>query len=385
MSHVGRVWKSERATERDPVSGVAKVRLTNYLGHSHHLYFTNPGWWDGGRRLLFGSDRENASNLFSVELATGLLTQLTEFPRRENPDESFLFAAVNPQRAEAYFWHNRELVALDLSTLAQRRLYRAPDGFAVNMTNVTADGRFVCSVIYEDLARRFAVDLLHGFAGFAQYHAARPLSRVVEIAVDGAGDRVLFEEHYWIGHINTSPTRADWLTFCHEGPWAEVDNRIWGLNRATGNVWKIRPTEPGERVGHEYWLADGETIGFHGNTKLGHGQATFGFIGFDNSQHVEVPFPTDSHHFHSNTREWIVGDGPPDQTNVLLWHYDGREFSAPRALCRHRSSAHWQNTHVHPRFSPDGRHVVFTSDDSGYGQVYVVDVPAWDSLSAPVD
>jgi oligogalacturonide lyase len=39
-----------------------------------------------------------------------------------------------------------------------------------------------------------------------------------------------------------------------------------------------------------------------------------------------------------------------------------------------------QQLHVHPRFSPDGRHVLFTSDVSGYGNVYLAEVPEFASL-----
>jgi Tol biopolymer transport system component len=35
---------------------------------------------------------------------------------------------------------------------------------------------------------------------------------------------------------------------------------------------------------------------------------------------------------------------------------------------------------VHPRFSPDGAYVVYTSDELGYGNVYQAFVPAFDSL-----
>jgi len=34
-----------------------------------------------------------------------------------------------------------------------------------------------------------------------------------------------------------------------------------------------------------------------------------------------------------------------------------------------------QHTHPHPSFSTDGRRVVFTSDQSGYAQVYEVNLP----------
>ena len=60
-------WRSFTADR----TGIEVRQLTNYKGHSYHLYFTNPGWYDGGRKLLFASDRCNATNLFSLELASG--------------------------------------------------------------------------------------------------------------------------------------------------------------------------------------------------------------------------------------------------------------------------------------------------------------------------
>ncbi|MBM3889895.1 MAG: oligogalacturonide lyase, partial [Verrucomicrobia bacterium] len=58
--------KAEWSTYKDAQSGVEVVQLTNYKGHSHHFYFTNPGWYDGGRKLLFSSDRDNRTNLHGI-------------------------------------------------------------------------------------------------------------------------------------------------------------------------------------------------------------------------------------------------------------------------------------------------------------------------------
>ena len=52
----GSRWTSELTTSQDPVSGATVRQYTNYKAHSHHFYFTNPGWYDGGRKVLFGSD-----------------------------------------------------------------------------------------------------------------------------------------------------------------------------------------------------------------------------------------------------------------------------------------------------------------------------------------
>jgi len=103
----------------------------------------------------------------------------------------------------------------------------------------------------------------------------------------------------------------------------------------------------------------------------------FGFIRYDNTQRLELPFPYNSHHFHSNTRDLIVGDGSQGERVkwVLLYERDGDQYKTPRVLCEHRSSRHIQITHVHPRFSLDGKQVLFTSDRSGYGQVYLAQMP----------
>jgi oligogalacturonide lyase len=369
----------EWRTFTDDQTGVAVRQLTNYKGHSHHLYFTNPGWYDGGRRLLFGSDRGNATNLFSIELSSGAITQLTDLDQPPPPAEtSFLFASVNPRRAEVYFWHGRDLVALNLESLEERRLYRAPDGFLTNMTNVTADGNYVCTGLYEDLSGQFKLDLLHGYVGFREYWAAMPLSQVLRIDTASGAAVVIFEEHYWIGHVNTSPALPHILTYCHEGPWQQVDNRIWGLDMTSGRTWQIRPGPADELVGHEYWLADGEQIGYHGRSPQG--DPFYGSIRYDNTGQIEAPFPQDSNHFHSNDLGMIVGDGNYAAPTLRLWRFDGERFEGPRVALTHRGSFHAQILHVHPRFSPDGKQILFVSDMSGYGNLYLIDTPDFDAL-----
>lgn len=367
-------FPSEVVTYVDPRSGRRVRQLTSHRCHSHHLYFTNPGWFDGGRRLLFASDRGNRSNLYSVHLESGEITQHTfgDMPRGAK-ETSFLSCALNPTRPEAYFWRGRDLMAMDLMANQERRLFEAPDGFLVNMLNVTADGRQICTALYEDLSDRFAVDLFNGYVGFREYWAARPQSRLMTIPTDGGPAREVFAEHSWIGHVNTSPTLPNILTFCHEGPWEKVDNRIWGCDLNDGRVWPIRQRRaPDEIVGHEYWHADGIHIGYHGRRD---GRHTFGRIRYDDTDCFEVAFDEMTGHIHSNGFDLVVGDGQGDRDRCLrLWRFNGSGFDPPRALAMHNGSFHVQKLHVHPRFSPDGTKVVYTSDRDGYGQVYEVEV-----------
>jgi oligogalacturonide lyase len=58
MSEV-KIWPSERSVYKDPASGATVTQLTSHKCHSNHHYFTYPGWYDRGRKLVIVSDRDN--------------------------------------------------------------------------------------------------------------------------------------------------------------------------------------------------------------------------------------------------------------------------------------------------------------------------------------
>lgn len=372
--------RSEKQTYVDPSSGVEVIQLTNYKGHNHHFYFTNPGWYDNGKRLLFSSDRKNRTNLFGVHLVTGEIEQLTDLEPVGLPRElEFLRACKNPVREEVYFWHDLKLLALDLVSRKTRTLYEISPKWCVSMTNCSADGCLVYFSANEDLSDRLRVDLLRGYVGFREIWKARPLSRIIGVTTDGGGGEVVFEEQYWIGHVNTSPTQSHLLTFCHEGPWEDVDQRIWGFDVNQGRAWKIRPMSGKEYIGHEYWYTDGVRIGYHGGNA--DGKPILGHIRYDSTGQREWATSYPGHIF-SHDENLIVGDAGKV---IRAWKYQDGSYLGPRILCRHDSDMRIQQTHPHPCISPDGKQVVFTSNRSGYGQVYMAPLVNFDSLPAVVE
>lgn len=361
----------------DSRTGVPIRQLTNYKGNSHHFYFTNPGWFDNGRKLLFSSDRNNRTNLFAIDLIDYTIRRLTDLEPVPLPREIEFFSAFkNPVKDEVFFWYDRDLLSLDLNTLQTTVIFELDSGWNNSMTSCAADGHYVYFSISEDLSHLFEVDVLRGYVGFEETWKAKPLSKIIRVARDGSTHEVIYEEKYWIGHVNASPSRSDLITFCHEGPWGKVDNRIWCLNVDTKEVWKIRPrTHEGERVGHEYWYADGETIGFHG-TRVD-GSAFLGHVRYDDTGLVEVNFSKHTGHIHSNDKNLIVGDGGGV---IKLWKWNGNTYDGPRVLCEHKSSLKTQHSHPHPRFNANGNRVLYTSDVTGYCNVYLVDLPDFESL-----
>jgi oligogalacturonide lyase len=101
-----------------------------------------------------------------------------------------------------------------------------------------------------------------------------------------------------------------------------------------------------------------------------------------------VRFPFHSTHFHSLDERLIVGDGTPAavfgdfdaQPFIQLFKWDGGRYVGPRVLAHHRSTFNDQHAHCHPRFTPDGRAILYTSDLTAYANLYLVEIGDFDAL-----
>lgn len=370
----GQIYPPEIVWQTDPATGVRVARVTSFRGNHNHLYFTNNSFYDGGRRFVIGGDRDNVTNFFSVNTEDFAITQLTDLPPLPyGEDLKALEAVVDPVRNACYFFYGRTLYRLDLMTLSMKAIYEAPEGFVHHVVSVPCDGEYVYTSIYEDLSARFRIDTQHGYVGFDDIFAAKPLSRILKIRADGSSSEVIREENCWIAHVNISPTHPTHLTFCHEGPWNRVDHRIWAMDTETGEVRKLRETLPGEVIGHEYWFRDGERVGYHGTRP--DGNAYLGYACFDGSDGEETEFSYPATHVFSVDESLVFGDGGPAVPYISVWQKDGERYLPGRALCGHFSSFKDQNAHPHPAITPDGKYCLFTSDRSGYEQVYLAEIP----------
>ena len=361
-------YRSERAAFTDPDTGAAVVRYTGWRGNSNHLYFTNNSFYDGGRRIVFMSDRENAQNLYSLDLESGEIEQLTELPQPPYPmgyglHESF----VDPVRDACCFFVDRTMMRLDLRTRAMQAIYEMPPSFRHHILSVSADGRYVYTSIFAEVP---------GARTLQEISVAHPRSRIVQIDADGGGARTIWEEDAFLAHVNASPTDPDLLTFCHEGAWDRVDHRLWLLDLRVGTPRKLHPCGEGEVIGHEYWYADGRRIGYHGHLR---GAFQLGVTDWDGAHDRAWTFPFRTGHIYSLDERLVVGDGSREGRYIRLWALEADGYGPPRALCAHNCSFKTQEAHVHPRFTPDGRAVLYTSDETGYNQIYLARVP--ESLS----
>ena len=371
-----KTFPSEIRCFQDRVSGVNIRQLTGYLGHSNHAYFTNNGWYDTNKRLLFPADRDNVTNLFSIEIESGEISQLTNFQPGEREPVHFT-NDVNAKRNEVYYTRMRTIYALNLDSGETRPLYKIPDGFHASIGMSGADGDYVYGTLTEDLSDRVYTNMSAGYIGMRETFYAKPDCRIVRINLDTNEVETLRQENCWIGHVNPSPVRADLLTFCHEGPWELVDHRIWMMDLKTGESIRLREREmDGEKIGHEYWHADGEHVGYQVHQPNGKGgfNSFFGVIKYDGTGRQEapcVPFPSPDH-IHSNDFSLIASDSGKC---IKLYRNNGNGFDEARVLAMHDGSFFYGSHHPHPRFTADGKYILYNSNASGYCNLYLAEIP----------
>lgn len=401
---VGQVWKDGVFEYKDSYSGRWIKQLTNYKGHSRPLYFTDRYWTEDGKSFVFASDREGHSNLFRYDLPTEEIVQMTAFTGKGSPTGFYSLA-----NKAHYFLYDNGIYEVKIDSLKQRKIYEFEGEFvprcditlrrdgtyeiiSKSTLNVSCDGKFVCTMVqhWDDVKPTGDPTIYYSYSRHAEMRLKKPLTRIIKVEIETGKATVVHEDRCHMGHINNCPTNPDILTFCHEGPWKIVDQRMWGLNIKTGEVWKIRPQDGTVSVGHEYWFADGETLGYHGRMRENENKQFYGAIKWDGTMQEEYDFPFQSTHFHSLDFNLIVGDGSAFMKHhvygdyarpyIMLFKKVGDKFVGPKLLAFHRSSLNDQHAHPHPQITPDGKNIIYSSDLTNYSNIFMVEIGDFDSL-----
>jgi len=374
-------FASEIVEHVDRETGVKIRRLTGWKGHSHHPYFTENGWYDNDTKMLFMSDRHNARNIFSIDITSGEISRLTDMPAGGAEIASSL--GINKHRNEIYYMQSGQLFSLSLETLETRLIYAAPEGFKLGGTKPLACGKYLVGSLGEDLSKKIYVNTSASYVGMRETFEAKPDGRIIRINLETGEVDEVWQEYCWVGHVNPSPTQPHLLTFCHEGPWHLVDHRIWLLNLNTGKATKLRERKvEGELIGHEYWFEDGLHVGYQCHspqsqaTDNERGMTWFGYVKHDGTGEVEsnCKHPRNTpDHIHSLDEKIFCSD-TGKSINIFKNNGDGT-FDGPRKLCMHDGSFFWGGHHPHPRLTPDGKHVVYNSNNLGYCNIFMAEIP----------
>jgi oligogalacturonide lyase len=214
-----------------------------------------------------------------------------------------------------------------------------------------------------------------------------PVSRLVIIDTQtGLHDIIL--ERDSIGHPEFHPDDASLLHY--GGPYY---NRVWVIYRDGTGHREALPRIGTQWLVHEAWMP--------GTRELSVINWPHGMLAVDIDTGRTRPLCAfNAWHAISNRQgtQFVADTTYPD---IGLQFFATTGDGEPRTLCYPEAwnlGAHWQtdhcpyddedyqqgkwtvhapqHTHPHPSFSPDGRFVVYTSDCSGFSQVYEVELPS---------
>lgn len=386
---IGDTWQSEMREFKDEKTGRTIRQLTT-LGNNVHLYFTENSFDSVKNEIVFISDRASGEdkrpedspcyNIFRMDLGTGLITQLTDEPRSvggvtKTPDSRLIVYTVGNQ-----------IKLLDTETGALTVVYAETGNFSLGAPSIAANRRYIA------FTRNEKVDAPRGpnYTGFKESFYRIKDGRVTLAYLNGDGAFDVHRDTHWLGHFQFCPDDSTLATFCHEGPWNLVTQRIWILDFVSREAKPCYRQEEYDSIGHEFWTQDSYIFfddrgpGHDGTITSSRTQAVVTDVSVN--ENVMIPFigladrygnvvrrvdmPFYCNHYHANPDNTIlVGD---DVDDLVLIDISGDEAKLS-VLCHHKTSWHTQSSHCHPTWSWDGTRILYASDCDGKVNIYLVE------------
>jgi oligogalacturonide lyase len=385
---IGQTWRSEIRTFNDPKTGREIQQLTR-IGNNHHLYFTENSFDACRDEIIFLSDRASGEDrapdentrydLFRLDLNSGEIVQLTNEP------ESIGSVTKTPDSQIVVYKTGSQIKKLEPATGRTSVIYEEAGDFGLGAPSIAGNRRYVA------FCRNERVDVPRGpnYGGFKESFYLIKDGRITVAYLDGSGWFDAVKDTHWVGHFQFCPDDSTLGSFCHEGPWNLVTQRMWLLDFVAREAKPLFRQAEQDSVGHEFWTQDGYILfenrgpGHDGTITSDRTQAVatdvpvncnamIPFVGLadrngDVVRRIELPYYCN--HYHANpdhTR--LIGD---DVDDLVLIDITGPRAS-PTVLCGHGTSWHTHDSHCHPTWSWDGSRILYASDAGGRINLYIV-------------
>jgi oligogalacturonide lyase len=400
---MGQKWKPEIREMKDPRTGRLVRQLTT-SGNNVHLYFTENSFDANKNEIVFRSDRASGEdkapherphyNLFQMDLDSGGITQLTDEPPAVQDEEdeshggSVGSVTKTPDGEIVVYKTGMRIKKLDRASGQISTIYEETEAYSLGAPSIAANRRYVAFVRNED------VQVMDGpnYTGFKDRYYLVKDGRITLAYLDGSGWLDVMKDTHQVGHFQFCPVDPTIGSYCHEGPWNLVTQRIWLLDFVSREVKPCYRQNERDSIGHEFWTQDGYL--FFDNRGPGHD----GTITSDRTQAVAtgvavkqqedfVPFvgwadrfgrvvkcidmPFYCNHYHANPdHSLLVGDDVDDLVLIDITKAEPKL----EVLCNHKTSWHTQSSHCHPTWSWDGRRILYASDYGGKVNLYLLDL-----------
>ena len=398
----GTYYNLEKKEYKDPTTGIKVLRLTDNKAFYDRPYFTSSQFSKDGRYTLFVSDFTGTSKiknpnapaigkigfgeLFLLDLFSGKALQITEGEAIKMGHGAH--ALISPQGDKAYYYSNEWVQEINLTTLENRNLIRIPISYNFHSLSITNDGRYLAFSVVEEvplLTESFHNPYSEFAPGARERFFKEPSSLVIRYDIEKNIAETVWGGHHRITHTSLMPNDGDRMIFCHDGPWHLVQ-RMWSINVPSDDIKPLFPQQYNlEGVVHEFFTPSGRIgaqYSFRYKCNMPFFQFADLYIDFDgsNQERYYYPYSRPGHISISHDESLAVGDTaaihedtPNSEHYVSLIHYDKYKHRAyPAILCEHNSSGK-KYAHVHPVFTPDGTHIIYSSDAEGMLNIYMVE------------
>ena len=355
----GTVYTSESRTFYDRRTGTQIRQVTTASAPHHHPFFIIPAYDDAMRRLIFVSSRTGTPQIFAEERMPGELRQLTD---RTDISEWSVHPSHNGEAV--FFTAGTRGWRLDLETLEERELVNVA-ATAMKDEGMVAAAMGTTALSHDD--KWWAI----------RFNIGKESALAIIDTDTGESDIILRRDS--IGHLQFCPDDANLLYYA--GP---LTDRLWVIHRDGRGNRRLyaRNVKKNEWITHETWIPGTRELAF---VDWPRGVRC---INVDTGTQRQVATFNAWHAISNSAGTCMVADTNFPDIGIQI--FDPRNgVGKPKTLCYPEASSigeHWstsfpytdgpiqvyapQHTHPHPSFSPDGKHIVFTSDRTGYAQIY---------------
>lgn len=430
----GSVLPSEMSSAKQPETGVRILKLTDAGCRNVHAYYNHEQFLNDSTSLVFHSDRSGLRQLYTVDIGSGKIVQITDAP------EGVGGYAVAYARNAVYFGQGDEVRVLDGDSLKEEVVAQTPDGCGpVALEDVSSCGRYLV------LSARPRHVLEQRLPPSSFYHGSENIVLLADVdcgeqsvvyhgptpEVPVAADSHLFisrddPSYVWFGsYTRRSPTgfKTVWSIECdieslypRRDPRPVFDQRPYEFI----NHYYPAPNAHAQMPLYEYteWESDGVPLATtrpRAVSRAGNYVAFMLDVDLKSGVSRRWLFPGQPPlHFKGNHADelwagdcadpgflWFSGrdaeavrreETDPElcpaipENHAYHWSGSGRwigvfqkrgAFLEMRPLVQHDTQ--WEWVHPHPSFSPDDKWVVYGAGDEGQSQVYLAEAvwPQW--------
>ena len=346
----------------DDLGSVSSIRqVTSGASIHHHPFFFVPAYDDRMNWLYFISEKTGSPQIFAESQSDQSVFQLTdredlaEWSVIPSPDGKWVYFVAGNEgwRVSPQSGAEEQMVTFETSEMRERGM----TGAAMGTTALSRSGRW------------WAIPVKFG-----------AISRFVLVDTEIKKAEIIIEKDT-IGHPQFCPDDEDLILYA--GP---LTDRVWITDRSGRQNRRLYEREHDQQwITHESWWPGQRKVLMvdwpHGikSVDVGTGEV------------VQVTHVPAWHAAADSLGERIVCDTNFPDIGIQLIDLKEHEISDGKLLFESNATSrgdHWahpfpynngpitvyapQHTHPHPRFSPDGERVVFTSDCTGFAHVYEI-------------